>query len=155
MRELIPQENARADVARALVLGEVFGTPYSEMPLYALERALAGDSAEYRIAEMWNGDELVAVALYGAVAGTIGTARLYLVAPTGGAHRASAAKALESAVNALRGDDTRLLIAELPDDPCVAEMRKLLLECGFQEESRIADLYRAGVALTFLRLELT
>ena len=152
--ELIPPENARADVLRALVLAEVLGTPYSETPLYALERALAGPSAEYRIAEAANGEDVAALALYGAVAGTIGTARLYLVAPTSGPNRAHALQALAAAVAELQHDDTRLLIAELPDDARLAQMRQLLLDSGFQEESRVEDLFRDSVALTFLRRDL-
>ena len=48
----------------------------------------------------------------------------------------------------------RLVIAELPDDAPVDGMRKLLLKSGFEEESRVDDLIRDGVALTFLRLDL-
>jgi hypothetical protein len=154
VRDLIPPENARSDVLRALVLAEVFGTPYSETPLYALERALAESGGEYQLAEVTVGNAVGAIALYGAVAGTIGTARLYLVAPTGGPDRAHVSRALESAIAQLKRDGVRLLIAELPDEKCMAGMRKLLLECGFREESRVADLFRDGVALTFLRRDL-
>lgn len=151
--ELIPPENARGDVARALVLSAVFNTPYSETPLYALERALAGGSDEYRIAEF--GDPLRAVTVYGAVAGTIGTARLYIVAPVASAARSAATAALQSALTQLKSEGARLLIAELPDDNACEPMRKLLLESGFREESRVDDLIRDGVALTFLRYDIT
>jgi len=152
--ELIPQANARGDMARALVLAEVFGTPYSETPLYALERALALGSQEYRIFKVGGAAELEAVALFGSVAGTVGTARVFLIAPTTGDMRASAAEALAGAVGTLAREGIRLVIAELPDDPCFDGMRKLLLEFGFQEESRVDDLIRDGVALTFLRYEI-
>jgi hypothetical protein len=151
--ELIPQENARGDVARALVLSEVFSTPYSEMPLYALERALAGGSDEYRMAEV--GDPMRALAVYGAVAGTVGTARLFIVAPASPGSRGDAAAALQSVLAQLKSEGARLLIAELPDDSACEGMRKLLLESGFREESRVDDLIRDGVALTFLRYEIT
>ncbi len=158
--ELIPQANARGDMARALVLAEVFGTPYSETPLYALERALGGGGEEYRIAEVEGVDEagaavaLRAVALFGSVAGTVGTARVFLVAPTTGDARVSATEALTAAVGVLESDGIRLVIAELPDDRCFDGMRQLLLEFGFREECRVDDLIRDGVALTFLRYEL-
>ena len=149
--ELIPQENARGEVARALLLSEVFGTPYSEMPLYALERALSGRDAEYQIAEVAEVDRTVAIAVYGPIAGTIGAARIYWVAPSAGL---PGERALQSAIESLKQSGTRLLIAELPDDAPVAEMRKLLLKLGFEEESRVDDLIRDGVALTFLRYDL-
>lgn len=150
--DLIPQENARGEVARALVLSEVFNTPYSETPLYALERALIGGTSEYRFVEV--GEPVQAVAVYGAVAGTIGTARLYAVAPSGGSARSQGFVALTSAIAQLKGEGARLVIAELPDDTACEGMRKLLLESGFREESRVDDLIRDGVALTFLRYDI-
>ena len=141
--ELIPQDNARGEVARALLLSEVFGTPYSEMPLYALERALSGRDAEYQIAEVQEG-----IAIYGPIAGTVGTARIYSVAGPDGE------TALRTAIELLKANGMRLLIAELPDDAPVERMRKLLLKLGFEEESRVDDLVCDGVALTFLRYEL-
>lgn len=152
--ELIPPENARSDVARSLVLAEVFGTPYSETPLYALERALAGGSSEFRIAEVERDGRIAALALFGAFAGTVGTARMFLIAPTNADAHSLAAEVCAAAMSALHAEGTRLVIAELPDDPCVDGMRKLLLESGFHEESRVDDLIRDGVALTFLRREL-
>lgn len=152
--ELIPPENARSDIARALVLAEVFGTPYSETPLYALERALGGGSSEFRIAEVEREGRIVALALFGAFAGTVGTARLFLIAPANNDAHSLAAEACAAAISALRADGDRLVIAELPDDRCFDGLRKLLLASGFQEESRVDDLIRDGVALTFLRREL-
>ena len=146
--ELIPQDNARGEVARALLLSEVFGTPYSEMPLYALERALGGRDEEYQLAESLEGDRITGVAIYGPIAGTIGTARIYSVAGS------DSENALEAAIESLRATGTRLVIAELPDDAPLEAMRKLLLKSGFEEESRVEDLVRDGVALTFLRYEL-
>ena len=135
----------RADVARAFVLEALFGTPYSETPLYALERAIAGGSDEYQIWFETESEQVTAIALYGTVAGTVGTARLFLVAPP-------SALAVESVIRSVKETGHRLLIAELPDDKPFAPMRKLLLESGFQEESRVEDLIRPGVALTFLRI---
>ena len=137
-----------ADVARALVLEALFGTRYSETPLHALERALAGGSSEYQLRFEMKGEQVGAVALFGSVAGTVGTARLFLVAP---ATAPEARRAIEGVVRTLRETGHHLLVAEIPDDTPFASMRKLLLESGFQEESRVPDLYSKGVALTFLR----
>ena len=139
----------RADIARTLVLEALFGTPYSETALYALERAILGDSDEYRISYEIENDQVVAIALFGTIAGTVGTARLFLVAPVSAG--AASVRVIDGVVRTLQASGHRLLIAELPDDAPFAGMRKLLLESGFQEESRIEDLIRPGVALTFLR----
>jgi hypothetical protein len=84
------------------------------------------------------------VVVFGLVAGTIGTGRILFVA--GGSQ-----SLIEQALSDLAQHSVRLVIAELPDDRPFDRMRELLLECGFQEESRIPDLYRPGVAQTFLR----
>lgn len=137
-----PLHAAFADDARALVLTELFGTPYSETILSALEHAILGGNEEYRVMQEMTDGELTGVALFGHVAGTSSTSRILFVA--------AGSKSLIEAVSAL-GAGARLLIAELPDDRPFDRMRKLLQESGFREESRISDLYREGVALTFLR----
>lgn len=139
----------RAEVARALVLQSLFGTRYSEAPLHALERALAEDSAEYQLRFEMRGEQVGAVALFGSIAGTVGTARLLLVAPSAAPE---ASLAIEGVVRTLSESGHHLLIAEIPDDPPFAAMRKLLLESGFHEESRIPDFYRGGIAQTFLSI---
>lgn len=138
-----PLHPSFADDARALVLTELFGTPYGETILGALEHAILGGNDEYRATQELTDGELAGVALFGHVAGTVGTARILFVA--------AGSKALIQAVAADLGSGTRLLTAEIPDDRPFDRMRKLLEECGFHEESRIPDLYRSGVALTFLR----
>jgi hypothetical protein len=88
---------------------------------------------------------LTGVAVFGLVAGTIGTGRVMFVA--GGSR-----SLIEQTLSDLAQHSVRLVIAELPDDRPFDRMRKLLLECGFQEESRIPDFYRPGIAQTFLRI---
>jgi len=46
------------------------------------------------------------------------------------------------------------MLAELPDDPAIGSVLTLLRDHGFEEEARVPDFYRDGVALTFLRLPL-
>ena len=46
------------------------------------------------------------------------------------------------------------VFAEMPDDPAIGQVRALLASVGFEEEARVPDFYRAGVALTLLRREL-
>jgi hypothetical protein len=144
-RAIGPLHPAFADDARALVLTELFGTPYSDTVLGALEHAILGGNMEYCVIQEIIDGELTGVALFGHIAGTSGTSRILFVA--------AGSRKLIEAVTA-RGNDTRLVIAELPDDRPFDRMRKLLEECGFHEESRIPDLYRPGVAMTFLRFPL-
>ncbi|MBX6333686.1 MAG: GNAT family N-acetyltransferase [Gemmatimonadaceae bacterium] len=60
------------------------------------------------------------------------------------------------AARALRERGARFLLAEVPDDPHVlGDYWALLVACGFFEESRVADFYRDGIALAFLRRALT
>jgi hypothetical protein len=46
------------------------------------------------------------------------------------------------------------MIAELPDDPVMGQVRALLASVGFEEEARVPDFYRDGVGLTLLRRDL-
>ena len=109
--------------------------------LGALEHAILGRNSEYQVvAEQLDGS-LTGVGLFGVVAGAVGTGRILFVA-------SGSPSLVKAAIERL---STRLVVAELPDDRPFDRMRKLLVECGFHEESRIPDLYRPGVALTLLR----
>lgn len=139
---------AFADDARALILTELFGTPYSESVLGALEHAIIGSNVEYQALEEVTHGHLAGVALCGLIAGTVGTARIFFLA--GGSK-----SLVEATVSHLTRHGARLVIAELPDDRPFDSIRTLLLECDFREESRVDDLVSGGVALTFLRREAT
>jgi ribosomal protein S18 acetylase RimI-like enzyme len=103
------------------------------------------------------GDEIAGVIVFGIFGGTSGAGRLHFVVVESGARRAGVARALvEAALDALRTDGARFVLAELPDDPhALPDARTFLLALGFVQESRVEDFYRDGVALSFLRRELT
>jgi hypothetical protein len=108
--------------------------------LAALEHAILGQTPEYEVAAEVDGT-VTGITVFGFVAGTVGAARILYVA--GGS---------SSLVKwALAQLSARLVVAELPDDRPFDRMWKLLLECGFQEESVIADFYRPGVGARLLR----
>ena len=131
------------------------GGPYSDILLSPLATALSGATREARGLAALVGDDLLGVAVFGEVSGTIGTARLHLVAVAPRARRTGVARQLVNAVAAqLAGDGSRLLMVELPDDPGLRPARDFLLRSGFEEESRVPDYYRDGVALVFLRRRL-
>ena len=133
----------------------VAGSPYADIVRPPLASALHGGSREFRGLAAHTGSDLLGVAVYGEVAGTTGTARLHLVAVTPRARRSGVARQLVNAAAAhLARDGNRLLMVELPDDPALRPGREFLLRSGFEEESRVPDFYRDGVALVFLRRRL-
>jgi hypothetical protein len=54
-----------------------------------------------------------------------------------------------------RDAGARYLLAEMPDDPALGTVLALLRDHGFEEEARVPDFFREGVALSFLRLNLS
>ncbi|MEP6689820.1 MAG: GNAT family N-acetyltransferase [Gemmatimonadaceae bacterium] len=151
-----PLETGDADSARAIfaaAAGEP--NPYAGRLRERLESALAATSAEHRALVAVGGGEVIGIAVYGDVAGALGAGVLYAAAVAPEWVRRGAGAALLRAVEdqlTLRG--ARVAIAELPDEVNVEPMRRLLLAGGFHEESRIADYYRDGVALVFMRHDL-
>lgn len=139
-----------------LLAGEVIaGSPYADMMLPALESALGGGTREARAVVAVTGGERLGMVVFGEVAGTSGTARLHLVAVAPKARRTGVARALMDAAAAeLARDGGRALMAELPDDPGLAAARECLLHSGFDEDARVPDFYRDGVALVILRRRL-
>lgn len=153
--QIRPLTTSDASSARALVLGEVGGTPYTELPLTAVRRALDAEGEEVRGLVAIDGQELVGLVLYGWVAGALATGKLHLIAVTAAARlRGVGSQLCESAVSDLASSGARLVIAEVPDDPALRPGLLLLQRCGLGEEGRIADFHRDGIALVLLRRDL-
>ncbi|HET7458071.1 MAG TPA: GNAT family N-acetyltransferase [Gemmatimonadaceae bacterium] len=141
-----------ADVLAARALLADARHAYAGRPLEILDAAAVQPGVEYHalVAEDDAG-AVVGVVLFGVVAGTVGGGALYGVAVASGARRRGVAHALvERAADALATLGVRLAVAEVPDDPAVADVRALLDAAGFVERSRVPDLVRDGVALAFL-----
>ena len=150
IRALWPED---ADAARELVEAEVAGTPYAELPRWALDAALTGESDEARACvAVRESSALVGIVLFGLVAGAEGAGRLILVTVTAAARRQGVgAQLVTAAVDDLARRGARFAGIELPDDPALQPGRALLLRSGFREDSRVPDFYRDGVDLVFLR----
>jgi len=147
-----PATEADRATLRAFIEHDVAGTPYAEVPLYFLRLALEGRAADSRAVVALRAGEPVGCALYGEVAGTVGTGRMHFIAVTASARLLAVGAGLcEAAVADLAARGARLVIAEVPDDPVLVSGRALLAKCGFVEEARIADYYRDGVAMLVLR----
>lgn len=142
--------------ARALVEAETGGTAYSEAFREVLDRALAGGSTEARGLVAVRGRTVLGLAVFGDVAGAQGAARLHLVVVEPEARKQGIAQQLvDAAASELTDRRARFVIGEMADDPALAAARTLLMRCGFREEARVPDYFRDGVALLFLRRDLT
>jgi len=99
---------------------------------------------------------LVGVAVFGLVAGAEGAAKMHGMAVAPDAQRHGIARALiEAFVDELQRRGARFVLVEFPDAQELASGRTLLQHAKFVEESRVKDYFRDGIALVFLRRDLT
>lgn len=154
-----PRALSRDDhvAARMLLTGRLGVTPYIDRAMEVLQLAerSAGQDEEHRALVIERDGTVAALALYGAVAGAIGVQKIYAVVLAPSVSAADVGQRIVRAVlDEARGNGARLVVAELPDDPAIGQLRALLAAEGFAEEARVPDFYRDGVALTLLRREL-
>jgi len=138
--------------ARVLLMGALGVTPYIDRAMEILQRAELGHDVEHRALVIARDGTVAALALFGAVAGAVGVSKLHaaIVAPS--VSVADVGERIVSAVlDTTRHEGGRLIVAELPDDPVMNQARALLTSAGFEEEARVPDFYRDGVALTLMR----
>jgi GNAT superfamily N-acetyltransferase len=141
--------------ARALIEQELGGSPYLETPLWALDTSLERETPEAAALVAERGGEVVGLALYGEYAGARGAGRIYLVVVTAGARLQGIGLRLLAAVHqALVRRGARFVLAELSDDAIMRPGLELLERYGYEEEGRVEDLFRPGVALRLMRRNL-
>jgi len=140
-----------ADAARAFLERSLAGTVYLNRALELLDQTLGGDPESRALI---SGDPPNAIAIFGPVAGAQGTwqVRLMCVAPE--LQRHAGRPFMESLIAAMRDEAARVVVAELPADEVIGDAITLLRANGFRQIGRVADYYRDGVALLFLRREL-
>jgi len=119
-----------------------------------LALAERGHDSEHRALLIERDGTVAGLVLYGAIAGTIGAAKVHAAMLAPGVNTEVGVRLLDAAASHMAADGARFFIAEMPDDPALHAPIELLRACGFVEESRIPDFYRDGVALRFLRREL-
>lgn len=150
-RALSPEDHV---AARVLLMGALGVTPYIDRAMEVLQHAerSGGRDDEHRALVIARDGTVAALALYGTVAGAIGVMRLHSVvlAPSVTADDVGE-RILSAVLEDARVAGMRLLVAELPDDAAMSRQRALLASNGFEEEARVPDYFREGVALTFLR----
>ena len=140
--------------ARVLLMGALGITPYVDRAMEVLERAERGPDGEHRALVIARDGTVAAMALFGNVAGAFGVLRIHAIVVAPGVGQDVGARLLDAVAATARTEEARMLVVELPDDPAVGSTRALLTAAGFYEEARVADFYRDGVALSFLRQEL-
>jgi hypothetical protein len=151
-RPLLPED---AQPTRTLLLGALGVTPYIDRALEVLTLAERGNDPAHRALVIARDGTVAGLALFGAIAGTAGGARLHVAVLAPGVESGDVGDRLMNAVAATsRESSARFLLAEMPDDPALGKVFALLREHGFREEARVPDFFREGVALTFLRKDL-
>ncbi|MDB4911837.1 MAG: hypothetical protein JWO39_2660 [Gemmatimonadetes bacterium] len=153
---IVPVSPLLLDRASAVVERALAGTRYLAGALDALRSAVRSPGPDGRALASMSGDDLEGIIVFGIFGGTSGAGRLHFVAVESAARRAGTARAMvDAALDALRAEHARFVLAELPDDPReLPDARGFLLALGFTQESRVDDFYRDGIALSFLRREL-
>jgi GNAT superfamily N-acetyltransferase len=148
-----PRALASGDVepVRALVWGALGVTPYVDRAIELLSAAERGDPESQALVIERDGT-VAALALFGPVAGAQDTWRLnvLLVAPKVALREVGRA-IVDAVVERVRESGARLLVAELPADEVLGRTLSLLRANDFDQEARIPDFYREGVAQLFLR----
>lgn len=151
-RPIVPEDHQGT---RTLLMGALGVTPYIDRALEVLELAERGNDPEHRALVIARDGTVAGLALFGAIAGTEGGARLHAAALAPGVDPDDVGERLLRAVaNAARASGARYLLAEMPDDPAIGSVLALLRDHGFEEHARVPDFYRDGIALSFLKLPL-
>jgi GNAT superfamily N-acetyltransferase len=150
-RALSPDDHVPA---RVLLIGALGVTPYIDRAMEVLQHAERGGEhdEEHRALVIARDGTVAALALFGVVAGASGVMKVHaaVLAPSVTAEDVGQ-RILGAVVEQARAQRMRLIVAELPDDPALGQMRALLTSNGFEEEARVSDYFRDGVALTLLR----
>ena len=146
LRPLMPED---AGAARAVIVARLGGTRYEARTLEQLDVALTFEDPEYMalLATEPESEQLVGLALFGAVAGAQRVTKLHALL---GDDEGTCA-ALAAAVRALAADaDERMVIAEVPEDVVFQDAIAALRESGFAEEGRVDDFVADGLGLRLL-----
>lgn len=151
-RPLLPEDTQGT---RVLLLGALGVTPYIDRALEVLALAERGHDPEHRGVVIARDGTVAGLVLFGTISGTAHAARLHTAVLAPGVENDDVgARLMRSVSDTVRAEGARFMLAELPDDPAIGSVLSLLRERGFEEDARVPDFYREGVALTFLRLAL-
>lgn len=152
-RSTVPRPLTPADVqpARALVHRVLGSAPYAARVLELLAEADRGAGDLHALLLEHRG-ATAALALFGPVPGArdVWMLRTLLLDPEHDVSNAGRVL-LDDVIGRARTLGARMLVAEFPADPAYGRTLSLLRACDFDQDGRIPDFFRAGVALLFLR----
>ena len=150
--DIRPASGVDRSIIEALVAQSLATTRFAEVPSYAVRAAFERPTRESRAIVADRASVVAGFALFGEVAGAIGTGRLHFIGVPAEERRHGVGAALcEAAVSQLSAEGARSVVAEMPDDPLLTGGRALLARCGFVETSRVPDYYSDGVDLVLLQ----
>jgi len=133
-------------VARVLLTGRFARTRYLAHALEQLDIALQFEDPEYLAVLAERDARVVALALFGTVAGARACSKLHLLAGD-----EDALAPLATGIAQLCADSgERLLICELPDEPSFVPVALALGAAGFVEEGMVPDYVADAIALRLL-----
>jgi hypothetical protein len=137
-----------ADAARAFVRVQLASTRHLARAEEQLDSALEFEDPEYMaLLALDDDDALLALALFGTVAGARQCVKLHAIVGTD--ERAMTTLVAGIAQLCDRSGE-RLIVCELPDDAPWDRGAAVLLANGYREEGRVPDYLRDGVALRLL-----
>lgn len=144
MVRLVALSDERLDDARALVTG-------SERSTELLDRVLDGSREARAVVAIGPNETLHGLVVFGEIAGAVGTGAILLIAVRHDARRRGTGRSLvQRALDDLRSDGARLVVAELAGSIEHGPALRLLAACAFHKEGEVADFYREGVPLLVL-----
>jgi GNAT superfamily N-acetyltransferase len=148
-RPLLPEDTQGS---RTLLMGALGVTPYVDRALEVLELAERGNDAEHRALVIARDGTVAGLVLFGAIAGTLGGARLHSAALAPGIRADDVGRRLMTAMaDTARASGARYLLAEMPDDPALGTVLTLLREHGFREEPRRCRAHLSATVVVGLR----
>jgi ribosomal protein S18 acetylase RimI-like enzyme len=147
-----PAVAADRSALETLVAETCAATRQAEPATYALRGTFERPTGESQALVAELSGAVVGVALFGDVAGTIGTGRVHFVGTATHAQRRGTGTVLcDRAVQLLTARGARHVVAEIPDDPSMSAARAMLGRCEFTEVARVPDYYSDGVSLVILQ----
>ena len=145
IRPLMPED---AHVARAFVRLQLAGTRYLARLEEQLDAALRFEDPEYMALLALNDDDaMLALTLFGAVAGARQCVKLHAIVGTDSPAMTALAAGIADMCDR---SGERLIVCEVPDDAPWAGGAVVLLDNEYREEGRVPDYVRDGVALRLL-----
>jgi ribosomal protein S18 acetylase RimI-like enzyme len=155
-RTIVEVDEGRLKAASQVVMRALGLTSYATGAIEWIETAARAPGPESRALASARGDALDGVIVFGAFAGAPGAGRIHLVVVDEASRRTGVGRSLaEAAIERMRDERARFVLAELPDDArALPAASAFLAAMEFREESRVENFYRDGVALSFMRLDL-